>query len=134
MIVIALCSCSGGSSRSVDAFCDELNEGAAALDERTATAGDDLGAQFELVVANIGDFTRLLHRLDERAPDEIRTDMSAVIEQWDAQVERTGDLANDPLGALAAALMQSVMTAPSVEAIDAFAVEQCGRVLFGVVP
>lgn len=125
-------ACSGGPSRSTEAFCDELNRGASELDEQTAAAGDDLGAQFELVVANIGDFTRLLHRLNERAPDEIRSDMSAAVELWDEQADRAADAASDPLGALASVLMQSVMTAPSIEAVDAFAVENCGRVLFGV--
>ena len=111
-----------------------MERGASELDERTAAAGDDVAAQLDLIVANIGDFTRLLHRLDERAPDEIRSDMSDAVELWDAQAEPAGEAVNDPMGALATTLLQSVMTAPSIEAVDRFASDRCGRVLFGALP
>lgn len=129
-LVAGVAGCSG-TSRSEDAFCGELRKSAAALDAQTAGAGDDLGSQAAMILENLSDFNAMLHRLDDRAPDEIRSDMRLVVEAWDEQAEAMEDAADNPLGALSGALTNGIMAASSMEAVDRYAKDHCGRVIFG---
>lgn len=126
----AACS-GGGSDRSTERFCDELQKSGDELDAQTVGAGDDLGSQVAMIFANISDFNAMLHRLSDRAPEEIRSDMEVAVEAWDAQADAASQAVSDPLGALAGMLASGVLASSSLEAVDAFAQRECGRVVFG---
>lgn len=119
------------SSRSMASFCSELVQGAGKLDKQTKDAPNTGAGQFGLFLRNMGDFNRLLHRLDDRAPKEIESDMNQVVKVFDDAANRAGEAAKNPLGALASGLMSSVLAGPSVEAVDSYAQKHCGRKLFG---
>jgi hypothetical protein len=131
VVVASIAGCSGGPERSVASFCGELDRSGQKLDERTSSAGADVGSQIGMIVENIGDFTAMLHRLDDRAPAEIRSDMDQAVKAWDKQADAIADAQSDPLGALAGTFTNSIMSASSVEAVDRYARDHCNRVIFG---
>lgn len=134
LVLVALLSvaCGGrGSQRSVGSFCSELVRGAGQLDKQTKDAPKTGARQFGLFLQNMGDFNRLLHRLDARAPRDIASDMNQVVKVFDDAANRAGEAAKNPLGALASGLVSSVLAGPSVEAVDSYAQKHCGRKLFG---
>lgn len=112
-------------------FCSILRDGAAELDDQTAAAGESAGEQLALLAENIGDFSRLLRRLEASAPDEIESDMAAVADSWAAQADDASEMASNPLGGVAGVVMRSLLTSSSVEAVDEYAERECGRGLFG---
>lgn len=127
MATVTACS----SGRSVEAFCGELDRGVAEMSGNSANATEDMTGQLMLALDNVGEFTRMLNRLADFAPEEIRGDMETVAESWSEQAEMMSSLASDPLGALVATFMQSVMTSASYTAVDQFALENCGSQIFG---
>src|SRR4051812_13254869 len=57
----------GGSSRSEENFCKELKAGNERMKEHYTSAGEDVPSQLALIAQEVGEYTRLVHRLDDRA-------------------------------------------------------------------
>lgn len=128
----------GGGDRSQAAFCEALDRRAASLDERTATAGDGLGAQLTVILANLGEFRDLLADLANTAPEEIQDDARKVSEAFG---KATGKAADSDASSLGGAWMQALsggigsamsilMESPSFERVEAYARQHCGRGVF----
>ena len=116
-----------GSDRSTEKFCEEYEAANARMEANvTGTSSDEqlLGG----ALLNIGEMTRLIHRLDQSAPDEIKSEMSDVRKQWDSQSELASQ---SPLGGLAQAFISSVMNGASVRAVETYSKANCGKTLFG---
>lgn len=137
-LLAAFASGCGGSERSQSAFCQTLNDHAASLDERTASAGDGLGAQLTMILANMGEFRDLLSDLADTAPQEIQEDSEKVSKVFgEATDKATGNDASSLSGAFLQALsggvgsaMKILMDSPSFERVDAYARQHCGRGVF----
>jgi len=136
-LVATLVACSGdrgsndGGGGSVADFCSELESGRTRLAENVDGETTDLPGQLAGAIANIGEFTRLLHRLEEVAPSEIETEMSDAAELWDDHAGIVADGVNDPVGALAASIVASTFASGSVREVDEFAANNCETQLFG---
>jgi len=135
VVPAVLAGCSGRSQpkASPQAYCQVLNEETAQLDRNVANADDSLGAQLALVLSNIGEFTRLLQRLEDVAPPEIKVDMLQTVKAWDAQQDALKEVARDPLKALISGAVTAVFSSGSTQAVEDYTVKTCGRPLFGSV-
>lgn len=131
LLVVSLSSCSDG--RSTEAFCDELDRGVAAMSSNTQASGDDLEDLLLLIVGNAGEFSRMVNRLSDVAPDDIQTEMETVAESWNGQAEMLESVASNPFGAIAAGILQSILDSGSYQAVDQFALDNCGGQVFGSV-
>lgn len=134
-LTMSLTACSMFGGRSTQAFCDELEKGNRVMQTNyTSTDKEDMTGMLGAAAANIGEFTRMVHQLDEVAPAEIETDMHAVRQAWDSQADMIKESANNPFGAILGGLASSIMSAGSTKAVDMFAMEKCGSQLFGSAP
>jgi hypothetical protein len=129
---VGLAAC-GGPDRSAASFCAELKTDTGRMSQRATTANPDLTGQLSAALGNLGDFTRMLHQLDDRAPDEIKTDMDQTVKAWDDQQQALSQAAQNPLGAMVASLSSSLFNSASIHAVDEFAVDNCGMSIFGTV-
>lgn len=114
-----------------ESFCGALDEGITEMRANAGAAETDVGGQLVLVLTNIGEFTTLVHELDETAPAEIDTEMSDARDFWDSQKDVMSTAVTDPVSALATGVAASVFSSASVEAVDRYALEQCGTTVFG---
>lgn len=123
----------GDDGRTSEAFCTTLDDGIAAMGANLDTIDEgDFVSELGAGAANLGEFTRVVHRLADVAPDEIRTDMEQAAEAWTAEAEALGQAASDPLGALGAGLSSAVFNAGFYAAVDDFALDRCGQAVFGL--
>lgn len=129
---LGLAAC-GGPDRSAAAFCAELKTDTGRMSQRATTNNPDLSSQLGAALGNLGDFTRMLHQLDDRAPDVIKTDMDQTVKAWDDQQQALAQAARDPLGAMVASLTSSLFNSASIHAVDEYAVDNCGMSIFGTV-
>jgi hypothetical protein len=120
----------GGSKRSEKNFCSELKAGNARMKAHYAAAGQDVPSQLGLIAQEVGEYTRLVHRLDEAAPDEIKTEMHDSREAWDKQADNIST--SDPLGMLASGLMNAMMSSASMAAVDKYAKSHCDVYVFSM--
>lgn len=129
LVVLALASC---TTRSIEAFCSELDEGMAELYARASDAEgqDNPFAGLAIVMGSLGEFQLLLNRLADVAPSEIREDVEVTRDVMSRQLD-VGSAASDPLGALAGSLGDSFMHQASFERVDRFARQHCGQPVFG---
>ncbi|MBB2988507.1 hypothetical protein [Terracoccus luteus] len=95
-----------------------------------ATSNDALAGLGGLM-ENLGEFTRMLHKLDELAPDEIKSEMSESVKAWDRQADTAQEMVKNPLGALAGGLASSIMSSGSMKAVDVWAKQNCQMPVFG---
>ena len=120
---LLLSSCSDG--RSVEAFCDTYDSEKAAFQERYASVGqpsaggDEAGKIFVdllLAMQSLGDATVILTKLEEKAPEEISADMSAVTQSWKDMQGTMGDQVSnafDPAGLLGSTMKGLLLAAQS---------------------
>lgn len=122
-----------GGQRSTEAFCDELDRGMQALYDSADTAAEGENPMLGLLVlaGSLGDLQRLLERLADVAPEEIRRDMEVTRDVMGRQMDRAGEVASDPLAALAGSLGDSLMNQGSFTRVDTFARQECGQPVFG---
>lgn len=132
LLALVVVACSGG--RSVEAYCDEVDDGFARMAANTDGSGGGGFDQFLVVVSNVGEMNRLLSRLADVAPDEIRSDVEAVADSWERQGEQIGQAASNPLAGLAQIFVDSMLVSASTEAVESWTVANCGRALFGSPP
>ena len=137
-VLLVMAGCGGSKpsapKRSAKSFCAELSSGNDRMRENYEQANDGAGSQLAMIAANVGEFTRLVHRMDEAAPEEIATEMSDARKAWDSTADAMSEAASDPIKALAAGLMTSVMASASTRAVDTYAAEHCdGVTVFGTV-
>ena len=131
---LALAAC-GGSERSTEAFCDtlasekqrilsqfEANSNPATDDELVTTLAG-LGAS----VQALGELRTYFEKLADVAPEEIRAQAEIVAEQYEKQFDDLQDAASDPLGGLAAGLVNSVAVSGQMNAVHSFARANCGE-------
>jgi hypothetical protein len=120
-LVVSACS----DGRSVEAFCQTYDTEKQAFLERYASVGQpaaegEEGAKIllDLVMAmqSLGDATVILTKLEEKAPEEIRVDMSTVVQSWKDMQGSMGDQASnafDPQGLIASTMKGMFMAAQS---------------------
>lgn len=127
----ALVTMTGCSSRSVEAYCQEMDDGYAKIQGNLDDAGDDPLAGLGSIFVNAGEFTSMLHKLQDVAPEEISGDLDDAVAVWDRQADAAGDAAKDPLGALAGQLTAAMMASASMRNVDTFSQKHCRKQLFG---
>ncbi|HKE67973.1 MAG TPA: hypothetical protein VKB55_01895, partial [Nocardioidaceae bacterium] len=132
VLAAGLTACSG-PSRSAASFCAELKTDTGRMSHRATTAQPGLTSQFGAALGNLGDFTRMLHQLDDRAPNEIKTDMDQTVKAWDAQQQALSQAAQNPVGAIVSSLASSLFSSSSIRAVDEYAVDNCGMSIFGTI-
>lgn len=132
VLAAGLTAC-GGPGRSAASFCAELKADTGRMSQHPTAAGPGLTSQFSAALGNLGDFTRMLHQLDQRAPDEIRAAMDQTVKAWDDQQQALSQAAQDPAGTTTASLASSMSGAASIRAVDEYAVDNCGATIFGAV-
>ncbi|WP_139142636.1 hypothetical protein [Humibacillus sp. DSM 29435] len=120
-----------GDGRSTDAFCTELKSGMGSINARYKQTGNDGVKAIGGLVTNLGEFSSMLHKLDEVAPEEIKSDMTQSVKAWDSQVGTAQEAVKNPLGALAGGLMTGLMSSGSMSAVDKFASANCSMSVFG---
>lgn len=128
-LVLSSAACSG---RSVEAYCAELDAGNKKIQANMDAAGQDAMAGLGSIFVNFGEYTRMLHKMQEKAPEEIKSDLDDSVKVWDAQADRAGDAAANPLGALASTFMASMMASASMQNVDRYTKEHCGKTVFGM--
>ena len=128
-LVLSLAAC---SSRSPEALCEEMDAGYAKIQANMDAAGDDAMAGLGSIFVNFGEYTTMLHKMQEKAPEEISGDLDDAVKVWDAQADRAGDAAANPLGALASTFMASMMASASMNNVDAYTQQHCGRTVFAM--
>jgi hypothetical protein len=128
------CGLIGGDDRSEEAFCNELHTGNDKMRENSESANDDALGQFGSVFANMGEYTTLLHRLDEVAPDAIKIEMHDSRVAWEKQAENVphGTGIGDLAGGLAFGLMLAMTSSASMKTVDDYAQEHCDMRLFSM--
>src|SRR5688572_12078655 len=109
-----LLSMTGCSSRSREAYCEEMDNGYARIQANMDAAGDDAMAGLGSIFVNAGEYTAMLHRMQDKAPEEISSDFDDAVEVWDRQAEAMSQAASNPLGAIAGQLMASMMASASM--------------------
>ena len=62
------------------------------------------------------------------APSDIQSDVEAVRDFWDGQLENAKEMINDPLGGLASAFMEAASNSGAVERVDAYTATNCPSV------
>ena len=70
------------------------------------------------IFVNAGEYTTP-HKTQNKAPEEIRTDLDDAVKDYDDQADRTGDAASNPLGPLAWTFIASMMAWASMKNVDA---------------
>lgn len=126
---VLLAGCGGG--RSPEAFCGELKTSMDGINAKYKATSNDALAGLGGLMENLGEFTRMLHKLDELAPDEISAEMSESVKAWDKQADTAQEMVKNPLGALAGGLASGIMSAGSMKAVDAWAKTNCQMPVFG---
>ena len=130
--LLPIASCSEG--RSIAAYCTEVEKGATLLDERTSSTPKDAASQVEMIFLNIGDFTSLLNRLVNVAPEEIASDLELAANTWNQTADLAADAMDKPIRTLTKVLALSAMSAGAAKNVDQFTSDNCdGRVLFGTI-
>lgn len=129
--VVATSVLAGCSGRSPEAFCEEMDAGYAKIQKNLDAAGDDPWAGLGSIAVNAGEYTSMLHAMQDKAPEEISGDFDDAVAVWDRQADAAGSAAKDPLGALAGQLMAGMMASASTRNVDAYTQEHCGKQLFG---
>jgi uncharacterized protein YceK len=134
-VSLILSGCS--SPRSTEAFCATYWEQKAAYVSKYDQASDQLEATSDpligllgnaaMLAQSIGDTVVIFDKLDRVAPDEIEPDVAAVRDSLKAQIESAGEMATDPLGALAGGLVQGLSTGGSWQRVGDYVTTHCGE-------
>jgi hypothetical protein len=123
----------GCSSRSVEAFCDTLEEhkqrylgamDSAATQMESGETLDVLGGLFKGAVA-IAAIQPMWEDLAKVAPDEIQTDVEAIRDLTSEQNKRAESAASNPFGTIFGSLMTSAQLAGPLSRVDTYIVENC---------
>lgn len=122
----------GCTTRSIEAFCSELDAGMEELYARGAAAESQENpfAGFAIVFGSLGEFQLLLDRLADVAPSEIRADVEVTRDVVSRNLD-IGSAAADPLGALVGSMGDALIHQPSFDRVDRFARQHCGQPVFG---
>lgn len=118
-----------GPTRSVESYCDVMAE----HKDRFVTATQEAAttdpiSSLATLITTMGDLNRMWEEAAEVAPEEIQTDVEAVREAWAQQLETAEKMASDPLGGLASSLMTGMISAGSMQRVDAYTAENCPEV------
>jgi hypothetical protein len=131
-IILLAVGCS--PTRSVEAFCANLDDGHQRLESISAEAQRQPSplASFVVAFGGLGEYEQLLDDLAESAPEDIRDDMERTRDVFAEQSEPIDDLsASRVLGQLSANISTSLANAPAFMRVDEFATTQCGTPVFG---
>ena len=130
-VVVTLVSCA--PTRSPEAFCGVVDEYTEELQANVTSADGGL-SEFLAVFENVGIFRNMLIDLAEVSPDEIRTDVEVVRDQYVQMIDEAGDAASDPLGGIAGMLALALFNGQSYQRIDQYSQANCGVTVFGPAP
>lgn len=138
LLALALAStgaaCGGDEGRSTAAFCAELaavEQQAMAAGQAVETAGDiDPLAGLVASFGALGEIPTMMRRLEAKAPDEIRADMTAIADTIEEAYD-PGAAIDNPLSALAGSVISGLMVQNQIQRVDQFARTNCGSSLFG---
>lgn len=128
-LVLSMAAC---SSRSPEAFCEEMDTGYAKIQANMDATSGDAMAGLGSIFVNVGEYTAMLHKMQDKAPEEISSDFDDAVQVWDRQAEAMSQAASNPLGAIAGQLMASMMASASMTNVDKYAQQHCGRTLFAM--
>ena len=119
-----------GAGRSVESFCSTMDEhktrylGAMGQANQALEGGDLLGGGAQAVSA-LGDLQRMWEDLAKVAPSDITSDVEAIRDAAEQQLQAAQDAADNPLGAIASGLTSGLMNAGSYTRVDAYVREHC---------
>jgi hypothetical protein len=134
--MLAVTAGCGGSERSAAKYCSTyLAEKHAYLDKYNRAAdkasgmSDPLGQLLltaGMTASAIGDVEVMFDKLDRVSPDEIEPDVAAVRDSIKHQLDSIGDMASNPIGALASALVSGFASSGSWQRVGEWTVANCG--------
>jgi hypothetical protein len=135
-VVLALClgGC-GGTGRSTAAFCNTMrSEQQQILAQLNATAagGGNSGLMHALAglgasVQAIGALRTYFDELSDVAPPPIEDDAKIVAQAYDQQFSDMGSSLSHPFSSLFGALVNGMATSSQLDAMNQFALQQCGH-------
>lgn len=111
-------------------FCVELEAAVAAMLGNFSSAGDSGVDQLMMLITNTSEANRMMFRLAEVAPEEIRTDMEIARDAWTEALDSTAAGVSDPVGALATMLVSVLKSSTSFARVDSWAATNCGQIVF----
>ena len=128
----------GGGDRSAKTFCSELTDGNDKMRAQyeAADPNDETGlSQLAVGLLNLGEYTTMVHHLDDAAPDAISTEMHDSRQAWDKQADNVpgGLTADDIAGSIMKTLMVAIMANGSMRTVDQYALDHCDLQVFGTV-
>jgi len=129
-LVVAACS----PSASPEAFCATADEYVQRLNENTAGSSGGALDSLVTVVENVGLIEQMLRELIDVSPDDVRADVETAHDAFASIVDKSGDAASDPGGAILGGLFTSIAAGPAFERIDSYAAANCGAPIFGPQP
>jgi hypothetical protein len=124
-------ACVGQTERSVRAFCSALKDGNAKMSNLLTSAIGER-ARLIAIATNPGEFTAMIDQMDKSAPEEIAQQMTDVRTLWHQQAANIHRIKDDPLGAIGSGIWDTFQASDSLEAVDNYALENCGETVFGV--
>jgi len=137
VVLLLVTGCSSGPGRSTTAFCSTLHAEKARIlqqfgaQQDAVDASNDSTIQLLGGVANtlqlMGELRAYLRKLADVAPDEIRTETEIVRDEVSKQFDALEDAATNPLAAIASGLLGSLMMGSQLEAVNQFALANCGE-------
>lgn len=129
--------CGAGSERSVEAFCETLRSEKQRILEQfdtTTQVGQASGDEFIALVAALGGSLQALGEIETYAtklarvaPAEIQTEAELVRDAISEQLDGVGNVASNPLQALGAALITSLLSSGPTNTVHRYALEHCGE-------
>lgn len=135
---LLLASCAGEDEPSAQAFCDQLEQSEARLQDvadDASVAGSDL-ARLLIGLGAVGEYEQMLDELVAVAPAEVEGDMRRARDAFAAQ--REGFLGDGSPGGVAVSALNGLFIAlanqTAFDNVDAFATANCGRTVFAFTP
>jgi len=132
VVAMALVAAGGGvwwfrrPTRSVEAFCKTYFSERSSYLKRYDNAQQQNGLGSLLTVtAAIGDVPEIFDKLDKVAPDNIEPDVSAVSASLHKSIDALGGTASDPLQALSAGIVQSLLAAGPWQRVSDYVNTNC---------
>lgn len=140
LIFAGVSACGGEPKRSAQAYCNKHQSGFARIrrehpdiDQYTHSKESPL-LMLVSVAAAYGDIVALMGDMAKVAPGEIQTDVQRVHDTLQKQLDSVGDLAKNPIGAIAQQLVTGIATSGAFQRMDAYTLQHCGEHMFSVSP
>lgn len=136
-LLTSLSACS--APRTPEGFCSVVDKHrqryeAAMSDAQSVLQGGDatsLVAGLAKVISAVGDLQIMWNDLADAAPEDIRSDVEAVRDNNQKQLDALKNASSDPIGVLTSGVLSGLTASGSYQRVDQYAAEHCGSAFFG---